>query len=139
MYAIVRCGMTIAVYTIFLLTHGAAAAAQTNGAPQLRVGVLSTTGIVVNGTLDEAAWQGADVIDTFTQAEPVEGARPSGRTMVRVLAGPKALVVGIDCEDSDPSGIVSFSVQRDAVLTSEDYVVSSSARFSTGAPATCSR
>src|SRR5262245_10041134 len=111
MYAIMRCGTTVAAYTIFLLSHSASAAAQTNGTPQLRVGVLSTGGIIVNGTLDEAAWQGADVIDAFTQAEPTEGADPTGRTIVRVLAGPKALVIGITCEDSDPSGIVSFSVQ----------------------------
>ncbi len=65
--------------------------------------------MVVDGALDEAAWQSADVVDTFTQAEPVEGAPPSGRTMVRVLAGLKAVVIGIECDDADPSGIVSFS------------------------------
>ena len=116
-----RLATTIVVYTIFLL-HSEAAAAQTNGTPQLRVGALSAGSIVVDGTLDETAWQGADVIDAFTQAEPAEGAQPSGRTSVRVLAGLRALVIGIQCEDSDPSGIVSFSVQRDAVLTSEDHV-----------------
>jgi uncharacterized protein DUF5916 len=121
MYSNVRSGTTIAGYTAFLLASGAAAA-QTNGPPQLRVGVLPTTGIIVDGALDEAAWQGADVIDAFTQAEPSEGAPPTARTMVRVLAGSKALVIGIDCADSDPSGIVSFSVRRDAVLTSEDHV-----------------
>src|SRR4029450_2321688 len=47
---------------------------------------------------------------------------PPAPPLLRLLARPKALVIGIDCEDSDPSGIVSFSVQRDAVLTSEDYV-----------------
>jgi hypothetical protein len=121
MYSNVRPGTTLAGYMALLLASGAAAA-QTNGPPQLRVGVLPTAGIIVDGALDEAAWQGADVIDAFTQAEPSEGAPPTTRTMVRVLAGSKALVIGIDCADSDPSGIVSFSVRRDAILTSEDHV-----------------
>ena len=47
---------------------------------------------------------------------------PSGRTIVRVLADPKALVIGIVCEDPAPDRIVSFSVRRDAELDSEDHV-----------------
>ena len=34
----------------------------------------------------------------------------------------RAIVIGIVCEDPDPAGIVSFSVRRDATLTSEDHV-----------------
>jgi hypothetical protein len=75
MDTIVYSETTIAACAAFLLASGAAAA-QTNATPQLRAGVLSTSGIVVDGTLDEAVWQGADVIDAFTQAEPTEGADP---------------------------------------------------------------
>jgi hypothetical protein len=39
-----------------------------------------------------------------------------------VLAGTKAIVIGIECDDPNPAGIVSFSKQRDAVLASEDHV-----------------
>ena len=60
--------------------------------------------------------------DTFLQADPSEGAAPTARTVVRVLASPKAIVIGIVCEDPDPTRIVSFSVRRDAPLTSEDHV-----------------
>jgi hypothetical protein len=38
-----------------------------------------------------------------------------------VLAGPRALAIGIECEQ-DPNDIVSFSVRRDASLTYEDHV-----------------
>jgi len=72
--------------------------------------------------LNEPAWDVADSGDAFAQADPHEGASPAGRTIVRVLAGPKALVIGVICEDPDPTGIVSFSVRRDAPLTSEDHV-----------------
>jgi hypothetical protein len=61
-------------------------------------------------------------IDGFTQTDPAEGAPPGGRTVVKVLAGPKALVIGIVCDDPDPAGIVSFSVRRDAALAAEDHV-----------------
>jgi hypothetical protein len=88
----------------------------------LRAGELPVGGIVIDGTLDEPAWHTAPVIDSFTQAEPAEGAAATLRTTVRVLAGPKALAIGVSCDDSDTAGIVSFSVRRDAVLTAEDHI-----------------
>jgi hypothetical protein len=72
--------------------------------------------------LDDKEWGTAEAADTFRQTDPSEGATPTGRTIVRVLAGPKAIIIGIVCEDPDPAGIVSFSVRRDATLTSEDHV-----------------
>lgn len=47
---------------------------------------------------------------------------PSERTTVRVLAGTKALAIGIVCDEPDPKGIGSFSVRRDAPLGNEDHV-----------------
>ena len=76
----------------------------------------------MDGVLDETDWTQAPAADAFTQADPREGAPPSGRTIVRVLAGPNAIVIGVVCEDPDPSRIVSFSVRRDAALASEDHV-----------------
>jgi hypothetical protein len=99
----------------------AAAPAQDGAPPALRVEAL-TGPVQIDGLLDEGEWTQAEAVDAFTQTEPVEGAPPSGRTIVRVLAGPKALVIGIVCDDPDPSGIVSFSVRRDASLMSEDHV-----------------
>jgi hypothetical protein len=42
---------------------------------------------------------------------------------VKVLAGPKGLVFGIRCEDPEPSGIVSFTKERDGDFEHEDHVV----------------
>src|SRR5262245_28827619 len=87
-----------------------------------RVRAGSLTGpIVINGVFDEEDWKHAEIAEGFTQADPAEGSSASGATRVRVLAGPKAVVIGIECDDPDPSGIVSFSKQRDAVLRSEDH------------------
>jgi hypothetical protein len=104
----------------YALSH-TSALAQNVEPPRLRAGTLNRA-VQIDGVLDEGEWSSADAVDAFTQTDPSEGAPPSGRTIVRVLAGPKALVIGIVCDDPDPSGIVSFSVRRDATLTSEDHV-----------------
>ena len=89
--------------------------------PTLRAGAL-TDAVHIDGAVTEDVWAAAPMIDAFTQTDPVEGAAPSARTVVRVLVSPKALVFGIVCEDPDAAHIVSFSVRRDAQLNSEDHV-----------------
>ena len=102
------------------LLHATISAAQ-GQPPTLRAGLLSVA-VRVDGVLDESEWTTAEAVDGFTQTDPREGATPTGRTVVRVLAGPKEIVIGIVCDDPSPSEIVSFSVRRDATLTSEDHV-----------------
>ena len=89
--------------------------------PQLRVGAL-TAPIHLDGVLDEPAWTSAAAIDNLTMSEPTAGGAPTGSTRVRVLADERAIVIGIECDDPDPSRIVSFTKQRDAVLDAEDHV-----------------
>ena len=98
-----------------------AGAAQEPAPPTLRAGALAG-GVRIDGVLDEREWSLADASNAFTQTDPREGAAPSARTLVRVLAGADAIIIGIVCEDPAPSGIVSFSVRRDAALGSEDHV-----------------
>lgn len=89
--------------------------------PTLRCGILSKA-FRLDGRLDDPAWAAADAVDNITMIDPVEGGVPSGRTVIRVLADTKTIVIGIDCEDPDPSGIVSYSVARDSGLHDEDHV-----------------
>src|SRR5262245_65637345 len=103
-----------------VLALAAPAAAQEAEPPVLQVGALPDA-LTLDGVLNEPAWMSAPVTDAFTQSEPAEGSMPSARTTVRVLAGAKALAIGIVCEDPDPNGIVSFSVRRDAPLGNEDH------------------
>ena len=90
-------------------------------APTLRAGAL-TSPIAIDGRLTEPAWQSAEAVDDFRQTDPVEGAPPTARTRVQVLVDSKSLIIGIVCDQPDPADIVSFSVRRDAGLTSEDHV-----------------
>ena len=78
--------------------------------------------IRLDGRLDEAAWQQARAIDNLTMSEPTPGAAPSGRTVVRVLADARTVLIGVRCEDADPAGIVSFTKARDGSLQNEDHV-----------------
>ncbi len=96
-------------------------AAQETGPPQVRAGRPDGE-IRLDGRLDEAAWQQAGLIEDLTMVEPVEGAAPSLRTTVRVLADRDQLWFGIDCADPEPDGVVAFNVARDGSLGGEDHV-----------------
>lgn len=90
-------------------------------APVLRAAPLRGA-IRLDGILSEAAWQEADSINGLTEVEPQEGGVPTGRTVVKVLAAPDALVIGVVAYDPDPGGIVTFARARDAGLRSEDHI-----------------
>ena len=89
--------------------------------PSLRAGAVSSA-IAIDGRLSEPAWQAAEATDDFRQTDPLEGEPPTARTRVQVLADSRSLIIGIVCDEPDPSSMVSFSVRRDAVLASEDHV-----------------
>ena len=95
--------------------------ASAQSAPAVRAAPL-TNAVAIDGRLNEPAWTAAASAEGFKQADPVEGADATHATRVRVLAGPRAIVIGIVCEDPEPDRIVSFSVRRDAALASEDHV-----------------
>jgi hypothetical protein len=103
------------------LCRALTAHAQPAAPPELRAGTLDVAHSI-DRRLDEAAWAWAGGIDVFTQADPRDGAPASAPTTVRVLAGPKALVIGIDCEQPPGVGMVSVNVRGDAGLTQEDHV-----------------
>jgi hypothetical protein len=89
--------------------------------PTLQAGPLGV-GHRTDGVLDEAEWSAAPEAADFLMVEPRQGERATGRTLLKVLAGPKALVLGIRCFDPDASGIVSFTKERDGDFDDEDHV-----------------
>ena len=104
-----------------LLVAAASVVASADTPPQIKAAALSQS-LAIDGRLDESAWASAEAIDGFLQVDPTEGAPPTARTVVRVLASAQALVIGIVCEDAEPAKILSFSVRRDAPLGSEDRI-----------------
>jgi Domain of unknown function (DUF5916) len=90
--------------------------------PRLQVGALSGT-LRVDGVLDEPAWAAAPAIEGLAMVEPRQGDLGTGRTVVKVVAGPRVIAFGIRCQDPDASGIVSFTKERDGDFEAEDHLV----------------
>ncbi len=95
-------------------------AAAEQSRPVLKVGRANA--IRIDGQLSDAAWLTTDSIADLTQIEPEEGGKPSGTTVVRVLATADALIIGIRADCPDPASITAFARQRDASLENEDHV-----------------
>jgi hypothetical protein len=77
----------------------------------------------VDGRLDEADWQSADVATGFVQLEPSEGEPASERTEVRVIYGPSALYIGAILYD-DPERVRRPLTRRDNVGNGDYFLVS---------------
>jgi hypothetical protein len=84
------------------------------GLPRPEVTVERVSGITVDGTLDEAAWGEIKPITDFVQAQPDDGAAATEDTEVFLGYDDDALYVGAQMYDSDPSGIISKSLERDS-------------------------
>ena len=69
--------------------------------------------VEVDGILDDAAWGAAPVIDEFIQQRPAAGWPASERTEVRILYDDENLYIGAELHDSDPSGLIITTLQRD--------------------------
>ena len=110
-----------ALALLLLLTPATRATAQTADERQPRV-LTTPTDIRLDGVLDEPDYARADSVWEFRQKEPTEGGVPSERTVVRLLATPKGLVVAWWVYDRNPAGIVRTQLRRDAELRSDDYV-----------------
>jgi hypothetical protein len=107
--------------SVMLVCLGSRTTTASTDPPELRATYTESL-IVVNGALDEAAWQEAQVIDVLRQREPDEGAPASERTEVRVLYSRTRLYVGVICFDSQPEAIVTSRYDRDADLSADDRI-----------------
>ena len=96
---------------------GAQQADQTDAAPVTRLAPLRARirsgDIQVDGVIDEAAWEGADVATGFVQAEPIEQAKATEDTEVRLLIDDEAIYVSARMWDSHPEQIVRQLLRRD--------------------------
>lgn len=77
---------------------------------------------VIDGRLDERAWQGVPVLGGFTQLVPDEGAPASERTEVRLGFDDESLYLGFRCFDREPSQVVANILKRDEDLSYDDSV-----------------
>lgn len=87
----------------------------------LRLEVVSAPP-VIDGRLDDHAWQAASVLTDFTQVLPEEGAAPSERTEVRFAHDRDHLYIAVRAHDREPHRIIAKQMQRDNALDSDDRV-----------------
>jgi hypothetical protein len=78
---------------------------------------------VLDGRLDDAAWQLAPAADVFTQKSPREGAPPSETTTVRVVYDDEALWIGVDCPQKN-APVVARLTRRDREVEADWVSVS---------------
>ncbi len=82
-------------------------------APQIKAERALQT-IVVDGKLNEPAWQNAEETSNFFRIEPRQGGTPLYKTHVKVLFDDKNLYIGAFCEDSlGKKGIRVQDLRRD--------------------------
>ena len=75
---------------------------------------------VLDGFLNEQAWQDADATGEFLQRDPDEGMPVSERTEVRALYDQENLYFGIRCFDSQADGILATELRRDNAFANDD-------------------
>jgi len=80
------------------------------------------TEIQVDGVLDEADWDKAEILSDFTQLEPAYGEKASFITRVRILYSKKYMYFGIECEDPDPDKISTKITKRDGEVSEDDAI-----------------
>lgn len=71
------------------------------------------TEIVIDGKLDDAAWNQVEWSGDFVQRFPDYGVPPTEQTQFKILYDAKFLYVGVRAFDSDPSAIVKRLSRRD--------------------------
>lgn len=79
-----------------------------------------TKDITFDGLLKEQLWQQTPVVTGFIQADPVAGNAPSEKTECRFVYNDEYLYMGVKVFDSEPSKIVSNSMERDFVPGYDD-------------------
>jgi hypothetical protein len=77
--------------------------------------------VLIDGKLDEAAWQKAPVYNQFTQSYPNVG-RPDTTTLVRVLYDDDAIYVGVKALDAHPDSIAAQLARRDVSNIYSDWI-----------------
>lgn len=82
----------------------------------------ANSSIVVDGVLDEPAWNNAPPIGDLIQREPRPGETPTEKTEVRLLYGDGHLYVGVWCFDSEPDKMIGTLMARDADLQVDDRI-----------------
>ena len=93
----------------------------THGNKSIRA-VRTESPVLLDGNLDEPAWQEAVISLGFRQKDPLEGEPSTERTEFRILYTATTLYIGVICYDSNPQGILGNERRRDNDLINDDTI-----------------
>jgi len=79
---------------------------------------------IIDGRIDEPAWQRSKAHGTFVERKPTLGAVPADKTTFRVLFDAQALYVAVHCADLQPSAIAARTTARDSFAIFSDDAIS---------------
>lgn len=116
--------LRILKYVLLLLLPAASAAQEAviAGSMEKSVRIVrADTPPVIDGRLDDAAWQQAAMIDDMHQLQPNEYAEPSEHTVIYLTYTDDALYVGAMLYDSQPDQITSRIMRQGELLWPDDY------------------
>jgi hypothetical protein len=79
----------------------------------------------IDGIFGETEWDGAALVDVFTQQEPSIGEPATERTEVRILYDAERLYLALHAYDSDPSAIIATEMRRDStrILDEDNFQI----------------
>jgi hypothetical protein len=89
--------------------------------PSIRI-VHTDNPPVIDGQLDDPAWEHAALLTRLIQVEPVPGQEPSEKTEIRLLYDRDFLYLGYRCYDQEPNAILAREMVRDVPLTTDDRI-----------------
>jgi len=78
---------------------------------------------VIDGYLDEEAWENAAIATDFVQFDPVPGGPPYQKTEVKVLYDNDAIYIGAMLYDDNPAGILKELSPRDEIANTDWFSV----------------
>ena len=93
-----------------------------NSIPNTLKATKTNENIVIDGDLDEDAWDDAQGITNFTQRELDNGKPASENTHVIILYDSEYLYIGIEANDSEPGKIIATESRRDFDWGSDDNI-----------------
>ena len=106
-------GISVACLAVALLLAAIPASSSDGPNEIVAVAIENGAAIVLDGELNDAAWQRAEPVTTFVQRDPDEGAPATFRTEARVLYDGSAIYIGVRAFDSEPKRILGFLTRRD--------------------------
>jgi len=77
----------------------------------------------IDGKLDDLFWETGAILENFTQYEPLEGSKPSEKTVAYIGYDKNNLYIAVRCYDSNPKAVRACLTQRDQVTGDDEITV----------------